>query len=74
MFQVLASWSPKPTVKGSIPFARANLLKRVMLMNEKKKQQEKSPKKETLSRKDLEELMGTKRDTYKRVHGSVRRK
>jgi hypothetical protein len=44
-----------------------------MLMKEKKKQ-EKSPKIESLSIRDLEELMGTKRDTYKRVHGAVRRK
>jgi hypothetical protein len=27
-----------------------------------------------LSRRDLEELMGTKRDTYRRVRGSMRRK
>ncbi len=29
---------------------------------------------EVLSRRDLEELMGTRRDTYKRVKGAVRRK
>jgi hypothetical protein len=34
----------------------------------------KSPKKEVLSRKELEELMGKNRDTYKRVGGAVRRK
>jgi hypothetical protein len=34
----------------------------------------KSPKKEKLSRKDLEELMGTRRDTYERRNGAVRRK
>lgn len=45
-----------------------------MKAEEQKQQHVKSPKKETLSRKDLEELMGTKRDTYKRVHGAVRRK
>jgi hypothetical protein len=34
----------------------------------------KSHKKGVLSRKDLEELMGKNRDTYKRVNGAVRRK
>lgn len=29
---------------------------------------------ENLSRRDLEDLMGTRRDTYKRVNGAVRRK
>lgn len=29
---------------------------------------------EVLSRRDLEELMGTRRDTYKRVGGAVRRR
>ncbi|MCM3241315.1 hypothetical protein M3598_01035 [Cytobacillus oceanisediminis] len=33
-----------------------------------KKQQEK------LSQKDWEDIMGTRRDTYKRVNGAVRRK
>jgi hypothetical protein len=34
------------------------------------------PKKEDdkLSRRDILELMGTKRDTYKRVKGAIRRK
>lgn len=31
-------------------------------------------KKERLSTRDIEELMGARRDTYKRVKGSVRRK
>ncbi|WP_303046834.1 hypothetical protein [Bacillus sp. MRMR6] len=44
-------------------------------MKKDKQQQEKSPmNKEKLSRKDVEELMGTRRETYKRVHGAVRRK
>ena len=30
--------------------------------------------KEKLSRRDIEELMGTHRDTYKRVNGKVKRK
>lgn len=35
----------------------------------------KSPKqKENLSTKEIEELMGTKRDTYVRRNGAVRRK
>jgi len=29
---------------------------------------------EHLSKRDIEELMGTRRDTYKRVKGAVRRK
>jgi len=29
---------------------------------------------EVLSRRDIEELMGTRRDTYKRVGGAVRRR
>jgi hypothetical protein len=34
----------------------------------------KSLKKEQLSTKEIEELMGTHRDTYKRVNGAMRRK
>jgi hypothetical protein len=34
----------------------------------------KSPKKEQLSRKDIEELMGVRRDTYVRSKGAIRRK
>lgn len=30
--------------------------------------------KETLTRKEIEELMGCNRDTYKRVRGSVKRR
>jgi hypothetical protein len=45
-----------------------------MLMKKDKQQHVKSPKKEELSKKDIEELMGTRRTTYKRVHGAVRRK
>ncbi len=32
------------------------------------------PKKSKMSRREVEELMGINRDTYKRVNGSVRRK
>lgn len=39
------------------------------------KEKKKPPiKKESLSQRDLEELMGTRRDIYKRVNGAVRRK
>ena len=31
-------------------------------------------KKETLTRKEIEELMGCNRDTYKRVRGSIKRR
>jgi hypothetical protein len=34
----------------------------------------KSPKKEKLSTKDIEELMGVHQDTYTRRNGAVRRK
>ena len=34
----------------------------------------KSHRKEQLSKKDIEELMGVNRDTYKRVNGKVKRK
>jgi hypothetical protein len=34
----------------------------------------KSPKKEKLSVRDIEELMGTRRDTYERRNGAMRRK
>lgn len=37
-------------------------------------EQMKSPKKEKLSTKDIEKLMGTKRDRYERRNGAVRRK
>ncbi|WP_176713716.1 hypothetical protein [Pseudobacillus wudalianchiensis] len=33
-----------------------------------------SVEKEKLSRRDILELMGTNRDTYKRVRGSIKRK
>lgn len=48
-----------------------------LIDDETKKQLNVNPvkrKKEKLSRHDIEELMGTKRDTYKRVNGKVRRK
>jgi hypothetical protein len=46
-----------------------------MLMVEKKKQQDKSPKKkEQLSKKDVEELMGMNRPTYKRHNGALKQK
>jgi hypothetical protein len=47
------------------------------ISKEKKQQLQKmkSPKKkEKLSTKDIEELMGTRRDTYERRNGAVRRK
>jgi hypothetical protein len=46
------------------------------ISNKQKQQLErmKSPKKEQLSKKDLEELMGTRRETYERKNGAVRRK
>lgn len=49
---------------------------RLFNQSEKEKVIEPKPKKkrEILSRKDIEELMGTKRDTYKRVGGALRRK
>lgn len=34
----------------------------------------KAIKKEKLSKRDLRELMGTNRDTYKRHNGAIRRK
>ncbi|NRD80297.1 hypothetical protein HPT25_23530 [Bacillus sp. BRMEA1] len=50
-------------------------------MEEKNKQQSKSPKKRAvkvseskLSRKDLEDLMGIHRDVYTRHNGALRRK
>jgi hypothetical protein len=44
-------------------------------MKKDKQQQEKSPmKKEQLSTRELKELMGMNKSTYKRVHGAVRRK
>ncbi|SDM17674.1 hypothetical protein [Bacillus sp. OK048] len=46
------------------------------LTKEQKQQLEKlkSPNKEKLSTKDIEELMGTRRDRYERRNGAVRRK
>jgi hypothetical protein len=45
-------------------------------LSKKRKRQleEFSPKKEVLSKKDIEELMGINRATYTRVKGAVRRK
>lgn len=34
----------------------------------------KKPAIEKLTPRDIEELMGTKRDTYRRVNGAIRRK
>jgi hypothetical protein len=42
--------------------------------NPKEKPITKQKKKENLSFKDIEELMGTRRDTYERKNGAVRRK
>lgn len=44
------------------------------LSDKQKKQLNEIKKQEKLSRRDLEDLMGTKRDTFKRVRGAVRRK
>jgi hypothetical protein len=49
----------------------------VMKDNQSSKQQSKSPKKrkkEKLSRKDVEELMGMNMDTYARHKGAIRRR
>jgi hypothetical protein len=40
----------------------------------KRKTKPKPKKKENLSFRDIEELMGTRRDTYERRNGAVRRK
>lgn len=42
--------------------------------NKQSKPESKPKRKEELSFKDVEELMGMNRDTYKRVGGAVRRK
>lgn len=42
--------------------------------NHKSKSESNPKKKEELSFKDVKDLMGMNRDTYKRVGGSVRRK
>lgn len=39
-----------------------------------KKKKRNKGNKERLTRRDIEELMGTRRDTYKRVNGKVKRK
>lgn len=51
------------------------LLNQPPTKNKKKRNPKKSKKKkqEKLSEHDLRELMGTNRDTYKRVRGAVRR-
>ncbi|MEH7249153.1 hypothetical protein V7114_20550 [Neobacillus niacini] len=41
---------------------------------DKPKPNDKPKKQEDLSFRDIEDLMGTRRDTYKRVNGAVRRK
>ncbi|MEH7157460.1 hypothetical protein [Neobacillus drentensis] len=43
-------------------------------LSKEQKQQLNKLKKEHLSRRQLEELMGINRDTYKRVNGALRRK
>jgi hypothetical protein len=42
--------------------------------NQNKSPRQNSKKQEHLNTKEIEELMGIHRDTYKRVHGAVRRK
>jgi hypothetical protein len=53
-----------------------NKIKSPMKRRKKKPPNNKLPvkNKEKLSRRDIEELMGIKRDTYTRVNGAVRRK
>lgn len=55
---------------------KADIQKFNQLRKAERNKKENKPKrnKEKLSRKDIEELMGTHRDTYKRVNGAVRRK
>lgn len=46
-------------------------------LGKKKKQHERAPKKKRktdLSRREIEELMGTRRQTYRRVNGAFRAK
>lgn len=43
-------------------------------LNKVKSPKKKKKKKEILSFRDIEELMGTRRDTYERRNGAVRRK
>jgi hypothetical protein len=53
-----------------------NNIKSLKRKRKKKPPNNNSPikKEEKLSRRDIEELMGIKRDTYTRVNGAVRRK
>jgi hypothetical protein len=43
-------------------------------LSKEQKQRLNKMKNEHLSRKDIEEIMGIHRDTYKRVNGALRRK
>jgi hypothetical protein len=44
------------------------------LIPKEQKTQLEAPKKEVLSKKDIEELMGIRRDIYVRSKGAIRRK
>ncbi|ASB88418.1 hypothetical protein [Bacillus sonorensis] len=49
-------------------------LRDFLSVDDKKKLYASAAKNEKLSRREWEEIMGAKRDTYKRVSGRIRRK
>ncbi|MCY8002452.1 hypothetical protein [Bacillus haynesii] len=49
-------------------------LRDLLSVDDKKKFYSLAEKKEKLSRKEWEEIMGTRRDIYKKVNGRIRRK
>lgn len=54
--------------------SKEQLAKLKQINASRKKKRRKKPPREKMSRKDWEELMGTNRDTYKRVREAVGRK
>ncbi|MDF2902382.1 MAG: hypothetical protein K0S25_20 [Bacillus sp. (in: firmicutes)] len=57
-----------------IPRKQKQQLEKMKSPKKKHKKKPKPPKKEVLSQKDIEDLMGIHRDTYKRNNGAIRRK
>ena len=68
--------SKKPIAQGGVYSVRrmSMKLRDLLSVDDKKKFYASAAKNEKVSRKEWEEIMGTKRDTYKRVGGRVRRK
>ncbi|MGD6967123.1 hypothetical protein ACQCVP_11890 [Rossellomorea vietnamensis] len=90
LYANILGWFLKSNLSQSEKNVKVNVMKfadhlsreQIQKFNQMRKKQQKTEEKqkkpvkvkEQLSRKDWEEIMGTKRDTYKRVGGAVKRR